>query len=121
MTTYENMPNLEKLDQYLAIGDIPAVRETLFKLEDNEQERLQAELGENAYNLLFASARRIRRGPKKGRVILIHGIMGSDLNVTRNRRTRHVWVSLWSILQGRMADLKLNLQGGLKSRTCRLT
>jgi len=112
MTTYENMPNLEKLDQYLAIGDIPAVRETLFKLEDHEQERLQAELGENAYNLLFASARRIRRGPKKGRVILIHGIMGSDLNVTRNRRTRHVWVSLWRILQGRMADLKLNLQGG---------
>jgi pimeloyl-ACP methyl ester carboxylesterase len=112
MATQESYPNLEELDRYLAEGDIPALRETLFKLTEKEQELLKEEMGEYNFDRLYAAARRVIRGEKKGRVILLHGIMGSTLDVVKRRDADRVWINYWRLFNGRIADLKLTLEGG---------
>lgn len=111
MIANENMPNLEALDRSLKAGDISAAREILFQLSDDEQRRLKIELGEQAFKQLYASARKIRRGRKQGRVILLHGIMGSTLDVVKKGDADRVWINYWRLFNGRVSDLKLTLAG----------
>lgn len=112
MTQTESFENLTALERALWKGDIPAVRETLFTLSEAEQERLKREVGDKDFNRIYECARRLRRGMKRGKVIVLHGIMGSELDSVKGGDADRVWVNYWRLFLGRIADLELSLLGG---------
>ncbi len=112
MRQNEGFEKLAALEDALRKGDIPAVRESLFTLSEGEQGLLRKEVGEKDFNRIYECARRLRRGGKKGKVIVLHGIMGSELDSVKGGDADRVWVNYWRLFLGRIADLELSLLGG---------
>jgi hypothetical protein len=73
-------PGLDALQRAMAAGDIDGIRHQLLALDESEQQVLETRLGRDAVRRMYARARRVRRARPLGRVVVIHGIMGSRLD-----------------------------------------
>ena len=112
MPTYRNRPGLAAFDGALAAGDVEAARAALFVLVPEERDILAAQLGDEGLARLYQSARRARRGPPQGRVIVLPGLMGTQLDsVDAGGDADRVWVNLFRIFTGRLDELRLSLEG----------
>jgi pimeloyl-ACP methyl ester carboxylesterase len=110
--SYRNRPGLAAFDRALAAGDVEAGRSALFALTPQEREILAAQLGDEGLARLYQSARRGRRGPTLGRVIVLPGLMGTQLDsVDAGGESDRVWVNLFRIFRGRLDELRLSLDG----------
>ena len=112
MPSYRNRPGLAALDRALAGGDVESVRAALFALTAEERGILAAQLGDEGLARLYQSARRARRGPTQGRVIVLPGLMGTQLDcVDASGDSDRVWVNMFRIFTGRLDDLRLSPDG----------
>lgn len=111
--TREDDPNPEllSLDKAVAGGDFDRVRDIIRRLGPDAVEQLEAQIGSGVVRQLQRYSRRTR-SRKRGRVVLLHGIMGSELDVIdRSGDADHVWVNYLRIMQGRFRDLELRSDG----------
>jgi pimeloyl-ACP methyl ester carboxylesterase len=105
-------PGLAALDDALAARDVEAAREALLLLDPEERAILEAEMGAGALAGAYRLARSRRRGPGLGRVIVLPGLMGTELDsVDASGDADLVWVNYFRIFAGRMADLRLTDAG----------
>ena len=95
----------------LARGDMQGVRQALRGLDEAGQAVLAQRLGAQQTELVVRAARRSRdtaRSASGGRVVVIHGIMGARLDVVEpDGDSDRVWVNVWRLFDGRIADLEL--------------
>ncbi|MFK8052900.1 MAG: CHAT domain-containing protein [Woeseiaceae bacterium] len=111
MSDPTDTPELNALDAAFDRGDIAEVRRCLHRLSNEEHQALKDEIGSESYAQILAVLRRARRGRRRGKVIVLHGIMGSKLAVKRGRDTDGVWMNFWRLMKGRIADLELDAGG----------
>jgi pimeloyl-ACP methyl ester carboxylesterase len=105
-------PGLASLDDALASGDLEDARSALLGLDVEERKILEAQMGPEALASAYRQARSRRRGPGLGRVVLLPGLMGTDLDsVDASGDSDHVWVNYLRLFQGRMEDLRLSPSG----------
>jgi pimeloyl-ACP methyl ester carboxylesterase len=105
-------PGLAALDDALAARDVEAAREALLLLDAEERAILEAEMGPGALGSAYRLARSRRRGPGLGRVVVLPGVMGSELDSVDARGDADlVWVNYFRIFAGRIADLQLTDAG----------
>jgi hypothetical protein len=105
-------PHLAAVRKALAVGDMNALRAALADLDDEERRLLEVRLGPGGVDRLQASAQRRRRARSRGRVVVIHGIMGAQLDVVDASGVAElVWVSYWPLLRGRISDLAVDGAG----------
>ena len=102
---------LANIRRALAAGDMPAVRSALLALSPEGREGLELRLGTRAFDRLMLNARTARRA-NRGRVVVIHGIMGGEL-ATRDASGDEdlVWVHYPRLVLGRIEDFKLDAAG----------
>ena len=103
--------NLLSLLRAFEEGNADEVRRLFFRLDEEERRLLRAQLGDRSYDLLKGSTRKRDRSPRRGRVILLHGIMGANLDVVKRDAQTRVWIKLKRINQGRLRDLALDADG----------
>ncbi len=106
-------PGFLDVSNAIADGDVEAARQRLRRFTPEERRLLEAQIGTKAAARVFrlAAAGRTRAG-QLGRVILLPGLMGSQLDSVDARGDGdRVWVSLPRIFTGRMADLRLKDDG----------
>jgi pimeloyl-ACP methyl ester carboxylesterase len=105
-------PGLADLDRALAAGDVEGTRQALLLLNDRERELLTAEIGPTAVDAAYRGARSRRRGVGLGRVMVLPGLMGTELDsVDAGGDSDLVWVNFFRIIDGRMKDLRLTPNG----------
>ncbi len=87
----------------------------------SEEQALIVAFGEGRLRRLqeLARANRVRReaspGVPRGNVIVIPGLMGSELTTVDPRGNRdRVWLSYWQVLRGRLERLRLDADGRLE-------
>jgi hypothetical protein len=104
---------LRALEAAIARGDLDATRQVLLELGSDERQILAAQMGPVAEHRLRRTAARSRRGRPRGRVLLLHGIMGSKLDgLDAGGDADRIWIHPWRILRGRLAELALDAGGG---------
>jgi len=77
---------------------------------------LREHFGPEKYERLQRLAERVRvarqqRGPLRGNIIFLPGIMGSELSVTEEGDDDVIWVSFLKLIRGGIAKLRLNKDG----------
>ncbi|HVR69727.1 MAG TPA: hypothetical protein VMT87_02685, partial [Vicinamibacteria bacterium] len=104
----QRRPGLAALDDALSAGDVEAARGALLLLDAEERAILQAQMGPDALASAYRHARSRRRGPGLGRVIVLPGLMGTELDsVDADGDADLVWVNYFRIFQGRLEDMRL--------------
>ena len=112
----DNSRALDLIQTRLAAGDIDGVRNAIFDLNEEGRNLLKKDLGERGYLRVIGSAK-ARRGKKKGRVVMLHGITGSMLDsVGQGGDADRIWVNLFRLAGGRIEELKLNRDGSPANR-----
>ena len=102
---------LEEIQRLLLAGDMTRIRTLLPQMSEDEKKLLQARTGPEAYARLTQKRGR-RRGAAKGRVVAIHGIMGSSLaSVDADGGEEKVWINPVSLAFGRIDRFKLAADG----------
>ncbi len=110
----EGTPGLDALQGALDAGDIGTVRRQLLTLSEPELELLREDIGAAALDRSLRAASRNRRGERRGKVLVLPGIMGSLLDrVDRRGDTERIWISITSLIGGGMEDLQLTVPDGL--------
>ncbi len=110
-------PHLVAVQKALAAGDMDALRAALASLDEEERRVLEARLGPEAVRRVQTRAQRRRRARSRGRVVVIHGIMGAQLDVVgAGGDADLVWVSYWQLLRGRISDLTVDGAGASVNR-----
>lgn len=116
-------PTLQLLRERLARGDMPGVRTALVNLSPQGREQLEIRLGKPAVERMLRNVRSVSRA-FRGRVVVIHGIMGGKL-ATRDASGDEdlVWVNYARLVLGRIEDFELDENGnsttpGLEVVTC---
>ena len=108
MGTDSRTPGLDRIQDALNRGDIEGLRAAILELSDAEADLFAQEIGADALERTRRRARRARRGAKAGRVIVIHGIMGSMLDVVDPKGDAdRVWLNAFRLAGGRIEDLEL--------------
>ena len=80
------------LDDALAAGDVERLARAMTELGEPARAALREEWGEPALERAMRSARHVRRGGIKGRVVVLPGLMGSRLGVADvGAATREAW------------------------------
>ena len=103
---------LRELDTALGEGRTEDARRALLDLSDDERAVLREYLGEEELKELYKAATRRRRGPSLGRVVLLPGLMGTNLDsVDASGDADRVWINLFRMFGGRMNDLRLAEDG----------
>jgi pimeloyl-ACP methyl ester carboxylesterase len=116
-------PRLDELQAALDEGNVDGARRALLGLSEHERELLAEEMGWEALERARAAAARGRRRGKLGKVIVLPGIMGSDLDsVDRSGGKDRIWLNFARLILGRIGDLELAADGspakpGLNVRT----
>jgi len=106
-------PELDRLQTALDEGDLGAARRALLTATPRERELLAQELGPQAFERARRAAARGGRSAKLGKVIVLPGIMGSELDVVdRSGDTDRIWLNFARLLGGRIADLGIAEGGG---------
>jgi pimeloyl-ACP methyl ester carboxylesterase len=105
-------PGLAALDDALAAGDVEGARGALLLLDAEERAILEAEMGPDSLARTYRHARSRRRGPGLGRVIVLPGLMGTELDsVDADGDSDLVWVNYFRIFSGRIKDMQLTETG----------
>jgi pimeloyl-ACP methyl ester carboxylesterase len=105
-------PGLDALQDALAAGDVASARRALLSLSGRELELFREEIGDEAAERAVRSAARGRRRAKLGRVIVLPGIMGSELDaVDRSGDADRIWLNFLRLIAGRIDDLELGDDG----------
>ncbi len=103
-------PSWQNLTAALASGDMAAIRSAVALLDEQGETLLAEHIGARRVERVRRTARRARETLRRagGRVIVIHGIMGAQLDVVAaDGDVDRVWVNYWRLLNGRIADLEL--------------
>jgi hypothetical protein len=82
-----------------------------------EEERvLRKYLGDDVFNSMRELAPVATRAAKRGNVVVLHGIMGSDLSWAERAGTRatHIWLNIWRLIRGDFTKLALNGASGVE-------
>lgn len=111
MSDIDEVPSFAALHRALATGDMQAIRSAVLALDAEGQQALEVRLGADATRRLFQLTRRVRRGVRRGRVIVIHGIMGAQLDSIKRGDADRVWLNYWRLFNGRIEELRLSLDG----------
>lgn len=105
-------PRIDLLQTALDRGDLDGVRRLLLELDPEEQQLLEQELGHEAFERARRSAARGRRRGKLGKVLVLPGIMGTELDsVDRKGDVDRIWIHFLRLIGGRIGDLKLTPEG----------
>ena len=103
---------LQEMDAALGEGRTEDARGAFLDLSDEERALLREYLGEEELNELDKTAVRRRRGPSLGRVVLLPGLMGTNLeSVDASGDADRVWINFFRMAFGRMSDLRLGEDG----------
>ena len=111
MTNGSDLPGIQQLENALARGDMLGIRGALLELASDERDALEARLGSDAVAKLFENTRRAVRSGARGKVVVIHGIMGGRLDVVSGSDTDRIWLNYFRLAMGRIADLRLPVDG----------
>jgi pimeloyl-ACP methyl ester carboxylesterase len=105
-------PGLEALQAALDRGDIAGVRRVLVDLDAEDQRLLAQEMGQEAFSRARDNAARGARSGKLGKVLVLPGIMGTELDaVDRKGDSDRIWINFVRLIAGRIADLELKDDG----------
>ena len=105
-------PGLEALQEALDRGDVATVRRVLVDLDAEDQRLLAQEMGQEAFSRALGTAARGARSGKLGKVLVLPGIMGTELDsVDRKGDSDRVWINFVRLIAGRIADLELKDDG----------
>jgi hypothetical protein len=99
-----------RLRESFAAGDIVGARRAVLQLTPEAREALEARIGTQAFERMLRTSRGVRSAPR-GRVVVIHGIMGGKLAaVDVNDPTDEdlVWISYRRLIEGRIARFQLD-------------
>ena len=111
MSTPET-PRLDAMQAALDRGDLDSVRRTLLSIDGREADLLEQGLGAEPFERARRAAARGRRRGKLGRVLVLPGIMGTELDsVDRKGDVDRVWIDFVRLLGGRIGDLELTPEG----------
>jgi pimeloyl-ACP methyl ester carboxylesterase len=103
---------LRKLDAALSAGDLEGARETLFRLTEDERDVLRVRLGDEGLDRLYRSARRRRRATPEGRVVVLPGLLGTQIDsLDKTGDSDRIWFNAFRILGGRIGELQLAQDG----------
>ena len=112
MSRTPETPRLNRLQAALAVGDLDAVRGILLELDGEEQRLLEQGMGREAFERSRRSAARGRRRGKLGKVLLLPGLMGSELDsVNQSGEGERIWLNFINLILGRIADFELTPEG----------
>jgi len=104
-------PSLAHLRALLAAGDVEAARSAALELSDAGRAELEARIGKPAVERMLRVSRRVRETPR-GRVVVLHGIMGGQLaSIDAAGDDDLVWVNVFRLLGGRIGDFALDAAG----------
>jgi CHAT domain-containing protein len=97
---------LADVDRLLARGDVEGLRAALGGLEDRALESLRESVGELALErFLHGGGRR-----KHGTVMLLNGLMGSNLFAVDGDQADHIWVNPWRLANGELRRLRVGAE-----------
>jgi hypothetical protein len=95
----------------LASGNTEQILDAVANLDGPDAERLDALLGVDTVRGLQRNARR-RRAKPLGRVVVTHGITGSELASRDASGDRDkIWVNVFRLLRGRISELRMEPSG----------
>ncbi|HEX6107113.1 MAG TPA: hypothetical protein VFZ26_16105, partial [Gemmatimonadales bacterium] len=105
---------LEAIQAALDRGNTALARDMLFRLSDADRRALITLLGAEPTERLYRSARRSSRAIKRGRVVVLPGITGSELVADyADGKRRLLWIDFLNLILGRaLAALGLTAAGG---------
>ena len=84
----------------------------LLRRPSAEEDRvLRTYFGTPRYERLRRGALGARRGVKRGNVVVLHGIMGGELNVRHDSKDESVWISLLRLPFGALGWLRMDESG----------
>lgn len=92
-------------------SDPDTLRQAILSLSDSERAALEVHLGAAVVQRVLRTARRSRAGDQIGKVVVLHGIMGANLDSRRDDDWDRVWVHPWRLAKGRIVDLELSESG----------
>jgi pimeloyl-ACP methyl ester carboxylesterase len=105
-------PQLDELQAALDAGDIDRVRGVLARVDGREERLLREELGPASFQRARRAASRGGRRGKLGRVLVLPGIMGTELDsVDAKGDADRVWLDYLRLIRGRIGDLRLKPDG----------
>ena len=105
-------PRIHALQGALDRGDLNGVRRVLLSLDGREAKLLEQELGPEAFERSRRSAARGRRRAKLGKVVVLPGIMGTELDsVDRKGDVDRIWINFVRLFAGRIRELELTAAG----------
>ena len=105
-------PQLDRLQAALDRSDIDDARRTLLELKGHERRLVEEEMGLEAFERARGAAARGRRGGKLGKVLVLPGIMGSELDsVDPKGDADRIWHNVVRLIDGRIGDLELTPEG----------
>ena len=105
-------PRLDEIQAALDEGDVDRVRRVLLEVEGRERRLLAEELGPEAFGRARSAASRGGRRGKLGRVLVLPGIMGSELDsVDAKGDADRIWLNYLRLIRGRIGDLELAADG----------
>ncbi len=111
MSTPET-PQIDRLQAALDRGDLDDVRRTLLALEGREAALLERSSAPRRSSGRARQRPRGRRRGKLGKVIVLPGIMGTELDsVDRKGDVDRIWIHFFRLLAGRIRDLELTPAG----------
>jgi pimeloyl-ACP methyl ester carboxylesterase len=105
-------PRLDGLQAALAAGDLDAARAILLELDGEERRLFELGMGSEPFERSRRAAARGRRRGKLGKVLVLPGIMGSELDsVDRSGDADRIWLKFVNLILGRIADFELTPEG----------
>ena len=105
-------PRIDELQAALDRGDLDSVRRSLLTVDGREAELLEQGMGAEAFERARRAAARGRRRGKLGKVLVLPGIMGTELDsVDRTGDVDRIWIDFVRLLSGRIGDLELTPEG----------
>ena len=105
-------PQLDRLQAALAAADLDVVRGILLELDGEERRLLEQGMGSDAFERARKAAARGRRRGKLGKVLVLPGIMGSELDsVGSSGEAERIWLNFVNLILGRIADFELTPEG----------
>jgi pimeloyl-ACP methyl ester carboxylesterase len=116
-------PTLQAIQTALDQGNAALVRDLLFQLGPEDRRALNELLGTEPAERLYRTARRGTRAIKRGRVVVLPGITGSELLAEyADGKSRLLWIDFISLVLGRsLALLTLSPAGEPADPSVRIT